>query len=164
MSHVTHLRSVILKVMLVPFVVTILMVSGYYSVVKIGEDDDRYSVSQIATTAKVTAYDIRYWSGRNAGSGYSLGELDTQLRAGHLDISTALPIWEREVTGVIEKQWGTSWKRFAAVLIMGGGAILLKDNLPYAFNGKAYLPDEPVQAIARGLYRLILLQQTRKGK
>ena len=95
---------------------------------------------------------------------YSLGELDTQLRAGHLDISTALPIWEREVTGVIEKQWGTSWKRFAAVLIMGGGAILLKDNLPYAFNGKAYLPDEPVQAIARGLYRLILLQQTRKGK
>ena len=42
--------------------------------------------------------------------------------------------------------------------------ILLKDNLPYAFNGKAYLPDEPVQAIARGLYRLILLQQTRKGK
>ena len=95
---------------------------------------------------------------------YSLGELDTQLRAGHLDVSTALPIWEREVTGVIEKQWGTSWKRFAAVLIMGGGAILLKDNLPYAFNGKAYLPDEPVQAIARGLYRLILLQQTRKGK
>ena len=28
-----------------------------------------------------------------------------------------LPIWEREVTGVIEKQWGTSWKRFAAVLL-----------------------------------------------
>ena len=93
---------------------------------------------------------------------YSLGELDTQLRAGHLDIAAALPIWEREVTGVIEKQWGTSWKRFAAVLIMGGGAILLKDSLPYRFNGKAYLPDEPVQAIARGLYKLTLLQQTKK--
>jgi hypothetical protein len=95
---------------------------------------------------------------------YSLGELDLQLRAGQLDIREALPIWEREVTGVIEKQWGTAWKRFAVVLIMGGGAVLLKDTLPYRFNGRAYMPDEPVQAIARGLYRLSLAQQVRKGK
>jgi hypothetical protein len=95
---------------------------------------------------------------------YSLGEMDMQLRAGQLELREALPIWEREVTGVIEKQWGTAWKRFAAVLIMGGGAILLKDTLPHRFNGRAYLPDEPVQAIARGLYRLTLLQQARKAK
>ncbi len=95
---------------------------------------------------------------------YSLGEMDMQLRAGQLATSEALPIWEREVTGVIEKQWGTAWKRFVAVLIMGGGAILLKDSLPHRFNGRAYMPDEPVQAIARGLYRLTLLQQMRKGK
>jgi len=95
---------------------------------------------------------------------YSLGELDTQLRDNQLEIRAALPIWEREVTGVIEKQWGTAWKRFAVVLIMGGGAILLKDSLPYRFNGKAYIPDEPVQAVARGLYRLTQLQQTRHGK
>ena len=95
---------------------------------------------------------------------YSLGEMDMQLRAGQLELREALPIWEREVTGVIEKQWGTAWKRFAAVLIMGGGAILLKDTLPHRFNGRAYLPDEPVQAIARGLYRLTLLQQARKAR
>jgi hypothetical protein len=95
---------------------------------------------------------------------YSLGEMDMQLRAGQLDTREALPIWEREVTGVIEKQWGTAWNRFAAVLIMGGGAILLKDTLPHRFIGRAYLPDEPVQAIARGLYRLTLLQQARKAK
>lgn len=95
---------------------------------------------------------------------YSLGEMDMQLRSGQLDISAALPIWEREVTGVIEKQWGTAWKRFSAVLIVGGGAILLKDTLPYRFNGKAFVPEQPVQAIARGLYRLTLLQQARKGK
>ena len=95
---------------------------------------------------------------------YSLGELDTQLRAGHLDISADLPTWESEVTGFIEKKWGKSWKRFAAVLIMGGGAVLLKDSLLYHFSGKAYFPDQPVQAIARGLYRLTLLQQARKAK
>ncbi len=93
---------------------------------------------------------------------YSLGELDSQLRAGQLDIREALPVWEREVTGVIERQWDTAWKRFAAVLIMGGGAILLKNTLPYRFNGKAHIPDEPVQAVARGLYRL--LQQAYKDK
>ena len=86
-----------------------------------------------------------------------------QLRAGQLDIAEALPIWEREVTGVIEKQWGTTWKRFSAVLIVGGGAILLKNTLPYRFNGRAFVPDEPVLAIARGLYRLTLLQKSRKG-
>ncbi len=95
---------------------------------------------------------------------YSLGELDLQLRSGQLDTREALPIWEREVTGVIEKQWGTAWKRFAVVLIMGGGTVLLKDSLPERFKGRAYMPDEPVQAIARGLYRLTLLQQARKGK
>jgi hypothetical protein len=47
---------------------------------------------------------------------------------------------------------------------MGGGALLLKDSLPHRFNGRAYMPDEPVQAIARGLYRLTLLQQSHKGK
>lgn len=95
---------------------------------------------------------------------YSLGEMDTQLRAGQLDVVAALPVWEREVTGVVERQWGTAWKRFAVVLLMGGGSILLRETLPYRFNGKAFLPDEPVQAIARGLYKLTLMQQSRKAK
>lgn len=95
---------------------------------------------------------------------YSLGELDSALRAGSLDIAGVLPVWEREVGGVIERAWGSAWKRFAAVLIVGGGAILLKDSLPHRFNGKGIVPDKPVQSIARGLYKLVLLQQKRKGK
>ena len=88
---------------------------------------------------------------------YSLGEMDILLRAGKLDTSTALPVWEREVMGVIERQWGTSWRRFAAVLVMGGGAILLRYTLPLKFGGKAYMPDDPVQSIARGLYKMSLI-------
>ena len=52
---------------------------------------------------------------------YSLGELDVLLRAGKLDVRDALPIWEREVTGFIEQRWGTAWRRFAALLLVGGG-------------------------------------------
>jgi hypothetical protein len=100
----------------------------------------------------------------NCGGMYSLGEMDSRLRAGHLNLAEALPVWEREVTGVISRTWGMSWKRFAAILLVGGGALLLKKTLPYRFNGKAYIPDEPVLSIARGLYKLGLFQANRKRK
>lgn len=89
---------------------------------------------------------------------YSLGELDAQLRAGQLDIATALPVWEREVTGLIEQRWGQAWRRFAGVLLVGGGALLLKESLPKRFQGKGWVVDEPVLSIARGLYKLSLSQ------
>ena len=88
---------------------------------------------------------------------YSLGEMDIMLRAGQLEISSALPVWEREVMGVIERQWGAAWRRFAAVLVMGGGAVLLRDTLPLKFGGKAFMPENPVAAISRGLYKMTLL-------
>lgn len=75
-SHIYFIQSIILRAMVVPFVVLVLITSGYFTVSKIGEDDDRYAIGRIAKTSRVTAYDIRYWSGRFAGSGYSLGELD----------------------------------------------------------------------------------------
>ena len=95
---------------------------------------------------------------------YSLGELDARLRSGQLDVSAALPVWEREVTGVIERQWGAVWRRFAAVLLVGGGALLLKNTLPLRFAGKAVIPEEPVMAVARGLYKFSLLRSRQKAK
>jgi hypothetical protein len=92
---------------------------------------------------------------------YSLGELDLQLRAGTLETRDALPLWERDVMSVVEKQWGRTWQRFQAVLIVGGGALLLKD-LPYKFQGKGYVLPDPVHAIARGLYKLAVLNTRRK--
>ena len=65
-----------LRILLVPFVIVLMLGSGYLAVKEIGEDNSKYSLENIAQTAKVTSYDIRYWSGREAGSGYSLGELD----------------------------------------------------------------------------------------
>ncbi|MBP7692251.1 MAG: ParM/StbA family protein [Anaerolineales bacterium] len=93
---------------------------------------------------------------------YSLGELDAELRAGRLDVTPALPIWEREVAGAIEQRWGTAWRRFAAVLVVGGGAVLLRETLTRRFDGKACVPDDPVLSIARGLYKLGLFQSRQK--
>ncbi|MCE7863097.1 MAG: hypothetical protein DYG99_06090 [Bacteroidetes bacterium CHB5] len=70
------IKALALKIILVPVAVCLVVVGAYYMVVKVGQDDERYALNKLAKTAKVTAYDIRYWSGRFAGSGYALGELD----------------------------------------------------------------------------------------
>jgi len=115
-------------------------------------------------TAGTTAGVRRLLEIVNSARLYSLGELDSQLRRGSLDVKDALPIWEREVTGVIDKHWSDAWKRFASVLLVGGGAALLKKTLPYRFNGKAFVPADPVLSIARGLYKLGKQVENRKRK
>ena len=95
----------------------------------------------------------------NPQSAYSLGELDSALRAERLEITSALPIWAREVNGEIEKRWGAAIQRFARVIVVGGGALLLKETLTRRFAGKAILPDDPILSIARGLYKLLLMKK-----
>ncbi len=92
---------------------------------------------------------------------YSLGELDSIVRSGGLrsEIKQALPIWAREVNGEIERHWGKSHRRFAKVLIVGGGALLLKEYLTLQFGHKAWLPNDPVLSIARGLWKLSTMKR-----
>ncbi|MDW8331328.1 MAG: hypothetical protein RMK43_06720 [Cyclobacteriaceae bacterium] len=75
-SRLAMIRSAVLKIMLVPVISAGLLVSGYYAVVLIGKDDPRYSLDRIAITAQITAYDIGFYTGKDAGSTYTLGELD----------------------------------------------------------------------------------------
>jgi hypothetical protein len=62
--------------MVVPLVLSTLVLSSYYSVIIIGQDDPKYAIDKIAETAQITAYDIGFYTGRDAGSSYDLGELD----------------------------------------------------------------------------------------
>jgi hypothetical protein len=94
---------------------------------------------------------------------YSLAEMDEQLRGGALDVSTVRPIWAREVLGQIEKTWETHFKRFATIVVVGGGCLLLRDELLRRFGGKAVMPDEPVIATARGLYKYAVMKATKSG-
>lgn len=75
-QKLTAIRSVAFRMLVFPVVAILLVVSGYYAVVSISKGDTRYSLDRIAQTAKITAYDIGFYTGRDAGSGYSLGELD----------------------------------------------------------------------------------------
>ncbi len=70
------IRSLILRLMVRPFVVVLVGLLSYLVVLKVGEDDPRYALENVSETARITAYDIAFWTGRNAGSTYTLGELD----------------------------------------------------------------------------------------
>lgn len=93
---------------------------------------------------------------RELGGLYTLGELDMMLRRGALDIKRALPNWADRVTGAVEQRWGQTFKRFSRVLVVGGGAELLRDYLTIKFRGKAVVLDNPVLSIAHGLHKMTL--------
>lgn len=93
---------------------------------------------------------------------YSLGELDAQLRQGALDIRDAVPVWQSEVTGFVEKNWGASYRRFQVVVVAGGGTTILRDGLLSRFKDRAFIPDDPVISTARGLYKYTLMRAKRK--
>lgn len=80
-SNVKMIRSLAIRIMLVPILIVITAISGYYAVIKVGENDPRYALDKIAQTAHMTAYDIGFYSGKDAGSGYTLGELDGSFRS-----------------------------------------------------------------------------------
>lgn len=75
-AKLAMIRSQMVKILIVPVVLMVMLASAYYAIVLIGKDDPRYSLDRIAMTAQITAYDIGFYSGKDAGSGYSLGELD----------------------------------------------------------------------------------------
>jgi hypothetical protein len=76
LRYLKYIRSLVVRLMILPILLTMVIYLAYLSVEKISEGDKKYSIDKLAETAKITAYDIRYWTGKKAGSGYTLGELD----------------------------------------------------------------------------------------
>ncbi len=76
LANLKLVRSTVLRILIFPLVILLTFFSTYYATVKIGEGDSRYAIESLSQTAKATAYDIRFQTGRDAGSGYTLGELD----------------------------------------------------------------------------------------
>jgi hypothetical protein len=98
-------------------------------------------------------------NGRSQGL-YSLGELDSKLRLGNLEIHQDIEDWSRQVLGRVEASWGQDWRRFAHIILVGGGARLLDGRLLTKFQGRAAMPEDPVMAIAQGLYKLAVAKES----
>ena len=76
---IKKVNNKMLRLLIAPFVIVTMVILSAYTVFKVGENSPRYSISNLAETARITAYDIGRWTGRNAGSRYDLGDLDGTL-------------------------------------------------------------------------------------
>jgi hypothetical protein len=76
LMRLTSIRYTLVKFVLFPIAIFSSFALAYAAILTTGERSEKYSINNIARTAQVTAYDIRYYTGKDAGSGYSLGELD----------------------------------------------------------------------------------------
>lgn len=79
--YIAGVRHVVARALLLPLGLMCIVALGYVAVKQVAQDDPRYNLNRIAETARVTAYDIGFWTGKDAGSGYSLGELDGRLES-----------------------------------------------------------------------------------
>jgi len=102
-TYLSRISSQMLRLVIAPLTGILAVFLAYYAVLKVGEDDPRYQISQLAETARMTAYDIRFgWGARTGeGSGYTLGELDgswqsmVKLAPSAINISLFRPyLWE----------------------------------------------------------------------
>ncbi len=73
--NVLRIKNRLIRRLSSPVMLALVVLSTYNAVVTVGRDDPRYSVDNLTNTVYVTAHDIRYWTGKGAGSGYELGSI-----------------------------------------------------------------------------------------
>jgi hypothetical protein len=99
--NIGKVENPVLRYMIAPFIIAITIVLAGLAVYTVGENNRKYAVENLAKTAQITAYDVGRYTGRNAGSGYDLGDLDGtflgMLKLGPAAINVAMfrpYLWE----------------------------------------------------------------------
>ncbi|MCC5928956.1 MAG: hypothetical protein JJU28_06895 [Cyclobacteriaceae bacterium] len=76
MQYLKSIRNQVFRWAIAPMILIIAAGGGYYAVIKVGEENARYNIESIASTAEATARWIHFVSERDGGSGYTLGDYD----------------------------------------------------------------------------------------
>lgn len=99
--NINKVKNPIARYMIAPFVIIITLALSGYSIYSVGVNNTKYAVENLAETARITAYDVGRFTGKNAGSRYDLGDLDGtfigMLKLGPPAINVALfrpYLWE----------------------------------------------------------------------
>ncbi len=75
-EYITSIRNLVLRVMLLPVILVLVFIAGFYSVIKVSSENTRYNLTSLTQTAKATASWISYVSNTEGGSTYTLGDYD----------------------------------------------------------------------------------------
>lgn len=82
MLFLRYLKSInrtVLRILVAPVMLITLISLGYLMLNEVSKEDPRYALDKLGQTAMTTALDIGYWTGKDAGSKYSLGTPDASL-------------------------------------------------------------------------------------
>ena len=74
LSNIGQVRSVVLRALIAPVVLALSITLGYYAVLAIGEDNERYALDKLSQTAEITARYLQYVGEKQGGSVYVLGD------------------------------------------------------------------------------------------
>ncbi len=102
LANLETIPSKMIRITIAPFVLAIAVTLGYYAMIKVGEDNARYSMDNVAQTAEITARYLTYVGENQGGSVYTLGDdydysLDGMLRKFPLAVNVTLfrpYLWE----------------------------------------------------------------------
>lgn len=103
LKNLKRIRNVILRVLIIPFLLALFGISGFFALQQISREDDKYELESLAERARITAYDIRYgWGARTGGDGgYDIGLPDgtwqsmIRLMPAAINVSLFRPyLWE----------------------------------------------------------------------
>lgn len=74
-KHIKRIRNLVLKILVVPILLSIFGIVGFFALEQITNENDKYALNNLAERARITAYDIRYgWGARTGGEGgYDIG-------------------------------------------------------------------------------------------
>lgn len=76
LAQLPKIKSMAVKVVLLPFVLVTAALLSYWMVLEVGEENARYNLDNLAYTAESTARWLSHVSRLEGGSGYSLGDYD----------------------------------------------------------------------------------------
>ena len=76
---IKRVSNKLVQLLVAPIVISIMVFLSVYIIFKVGENSPRYSIENFAETARITAYDVGRFTGRNAGSRYDLGDFEGNI-------------------------------------------------------------------------------------
>ncbi len=75
-KSISNFHNTVARILIVPVFMFFFLGLGFLLLVNLSSSSEKYSLDSIAERSYITSNDIRYWTGRNAGSGYDIGTQD----------------------------------------------------------------------------------------
>lgn len=115
---------------------------------------NRNQIASLSATVPIGLRDMLVRTDSNR----EIAQIDDLYRNGLLDVSRVRPDHWTRLIGAIEERWRLGrWESFGVIICFGGGALEYRNELVRRFRSRAFIPNDPLLAVARGAYKIGLM-------